>query len=266
MTTSIHASPDLPSRESINLLGVRISALDLPGAVERVLAGVGRGEKGYVCIRDVHGVVKCQSDAELRRIHNEAYLVTPDGMPIVWALRLSGHRTADRVYGPDLMLALFAAGEKTGLRHFLFGSTPATLERLQSSLLARFPGARIVGAYSPPFGEWTAEQEDEIVSRINGVDADIVWVGLGTPKQELWMGRIRRRLDASMLIGVGAAFDFHSGGKRQAPRLIQRSGFEWLFRMLSEPRRLGRRYAVSVPTFLGLVFAQVTGRRKFPIE
>ena len=266
MTTSIQASPVLPAGDSINLLGVRISAVNLPQAVERVLEAVARGDRGYVCIRDVHGVVRCQSDAELRHIHNAAYLVTPDGMPVVWALWLSGHRTADRVYGPDLMLALFAAGERTGLRHFLFGSTPATLEQLQSSLLARFPEAKIAGAYAPPFGEWTAEQEDEMVGLINGSGADIVWVGLGTPKQELWMGRIRRRLDASMLIGVGAAFDFHSGGKRQAPRLIQRSGFEWLFRMLSEPRRLGRRYAVSVPTFLGLVFAQVTGLRKFPIE
>ena len=266
MKTPSPASPTRPSRDWINLLGVRISALNLPHAVQRVLAGVARGDKGYICIRDVHGVVKCQSDAELRRIHNAAYLVTPDGMPIVWALKLSGHRDASRVYGPDLMLALFEAGQAAGLRHFLFGSTAATLDRLQAELLRKYPAARIVGTLAPPFGDWTTDQEREMADRINGSGADIVWVGLGTPKQELWMGRARDRLDAAMMIGVGAAFDFHSGAKRQAPRFVQRSGFEWLFRLASEPRRLARRYAVAVPAFVGLSLAQATGLRKFPMD
>ena len=250
----------------INLLGVRISALNLPAAVERIVAAVGDGERGYICIRDVHGIVRCQSDDELRRIHNDAFLVTPDGMPVVWALRLAGHAAADRVYGPDLMLATFAAGERTGMRHFLFGSTPATLERLQAQLAARFPAAKIAGTLSPPFGAWTPAEEDAMVATINAYGADIVWVGLGTPKQELWMGRMRDRLTPALLVGVGAAFDFHSGGKRQAPRFIQRSGLEWLFRLASEPRRLAGRYAVAVPAFLGLSFAQATGLRRFPLD
>lgn len=248
----------------MNLLGVRISAVDLSSAVGRILGAIETGQKGYVCIRDVHGIVRCQSDDRLRQVHNRAFLVTPDGMPVVWALRLTGHRAADRVYGPDLMLALFEQGR--GLRHFLFGSTPETLARLETRLRARFPEARIAGRLSPPFGSWNPEEEEAMVARINASEADIVWVGLGTPKQELWMGRTRSELNAPMLIGVGAAFDFHSGTKRQAPRFIQRSGFEWLFRLASEPRRLAGRYAVAVPRFLGLTLAQATGLRRFPID
>ena len=266
LTRSEATMPDVGPRGWINLLGVRISAVDLPSAVQRIVAAIAGGQKGYICIRDVHGVVKCQADEELRCVHNRAFMVTPDGMPLVWALRLAGHRAARRVYGPDLMLALFAAGEGFGVRHFLFGSTAATLARLEAELRARFPAARIAGAYSPPFGDWSPAQEAETVRIINAAAADIVWVGLGTPTQELWMGRARASLDAAMLIGVGAAFDFHSGGKRQAPRFIQRSGFEWLFRLASEPRRLGRRYAVAVPAFLGLALAQATGLRRFPID
>ena len=258
--------PPHHERDWINLLGVRISALNLPCAVARTLEAIRLGRRGYICIRDVHGVVKCRSNDELRRIHNHAFLVTPDGMPIVWALKLSGHGAANRVYGPDLMLALFDAGQGADLRHFLFGSTAATLARLQVRLLRDYPGARIVGAYAPPFGDWTPTQEAEMVERINTSGADIVWVGLGTPKQELWMGRTRERLTASMLIGVGAAFDFHSGTKRQAPRVIQRSGLEWLFRLASEPRRLARRYAVAVPAFIGLSLIQATGLRQFPLD
>ena len=249
----------------INLLGMRLSALDLEDAAARIERAIGEGRRGYVCIRDAHGVVRCQRDAALRAAHNGAFLVTPDGMPLVWALRLGGHRRADRVYGPDLMLALLDRGRARGTRHFLYGATPETLERLSERLLARFPGARIVGSHAPPFRALTAPETDEIVRRIDGSGAEIVWVGLGTPKQELWMAEMRPRLAAPMLIGVGAAFDFHAGAKRQAPRWVQRSGLEWAFRAIAEPRRLGRRYAVTVPSFLALAAAQALGLRAFPM-
>ncbi len=249
-----------------NVLGVRVSAVNLKSATGLIQKAIEDGSKEYVCVRDAHGVVRCQKDPELRSIHNRAFLVTPDGMPLVWALKHAGHVESDRVYGPDLMLSVFDAGSAKGLRHFLYGATAETLEQLQARLLAKFPQARIVGSYAPPFRQLSMQEEADIADRLNRSDADIIWVGLSSPKQELWMARMRDRLEAPMLIGVGAAFDFHAGLKRQAPRVIQRSGFEWAFRLLCEPRRLWRRYALVVPTFISLTAFQRLGLRKFPIE
>lgn len=249
----------------INLLGVRVSAVNMTSAVGSILTAISNGRKGYVCLRDVHGVVRCQNNEQLQAAHNRAFLVTPDGMPLVWALKAAGHRTADRVYGPDLMLELFDKGRSAGIRHFLYGTTPEVLEKLAARLSAAYPGAQIVGTYAPPFRALTEDETEEVASAINATKADIVWVGLSTPKQELWMSEMRPALDAGMLIGVGAAFDFHAGVKKQAPRIIQRSGFEWLFRLASEPRRLFGRYAVVVPSFLYLVALQVAGLKEFPM-
>ena len=249
-----------------NVLGVRVSAVNLKSATERIEAAIAQGRKEYVCVRDAHGVIRCQKDAELRAIHNRAFLVTPDGMPLVWALKRAGYTDSDRVYGPDLMLSVFAAGEPKGLRHFLYGATEKTLDRLRTRLLEKFPDAQIAGAYAPPFHDLSKQEEADVAGRINRSKADVVWVGIGSPKQELWMARMRSRLNPSMLIGVGAAFDFHAGLKRQAPKMIQRSGFEWAFRLACEPRRLWRRYAVTVPSFLVLSVLQRLGVRQFPTE
>jgi len=254
------------SPEWTNVLGVRVSAVNLKSATGLIEKAIEDGRKEYVCVRDAHGIVRCQKDPELRSIHNRAFLVTPDGMPLVWALKHAGHAESDRVYGPDLMLSVFEAGRSKGLRHFLYGATAKTLEQLQARLIAKFPEARIVGSYAPPFRDLSLQEETDIADRINRSGADIIWVGLSSPKQELWMAHMRDRLDASVLIGVGAAFDFHAGLKRQAPRVIQRSGFEWAFRLLCEPRRLWRRYALVVPTFISLTAFQRLGLRKFPIE
>ncbi|WP_434712614.1 WecB/TagA/CpsF family glycosyltransferase [Rhizobium sp. YTUHZ045] len=254
------------SLEWTNVLGVRISAVNLKSATGFIQKGIEDGRREYVCVRDAHGVVRCQDNPELRSIHNRAFLVTPDGMPLVWALKRAGHVDSDRVYGPDLMLSVFEAGTSKGIRHFLYGATPETLQHLQAQLLAKFPEAEIAGSYAPPFHKLSPQEEADIANRLNRSGADIIWVGLSSPKQELWMARMRDRLDASMLIGVGAAFDFHAGLKRQAPRFIQRSGFEWAFRLLCEPRRLWRRYALVVPTFISLTAFQRLGLRKFPIE
>lgn len=250
----------------INVLGVRVSAVNMTSAVGCILEAIAAGRRGYVCLRDVHGVVRCQNSEELQRAHNRAFLVTPDGMPLVWALKAAGHKAADRVYGPDLMLALFDAGRKVGLRHFLYGTTPEVLEKLAARLRAAHPGAEIVGSYAPPFRPLSEAETEAVAATINATRADVVWVGLSTPKQELWMAEMRPALDAGMLIGVGAAFDFHAGVKKQAPRVVQRSGFEWLFRLASEPRRLFGRYAVVVPSFLGLLALQVSGLTRFPMS
>lgn len=260
------SSPIRASAAWTNVLGVRVSAVNLESAAARIEAAIAQGRKEYVCIRDAHGVIRCQSDAELRAIHNRAFLVTPDGMPLVWALKRAGHADSDRVYGPDLMLSLFKRGEAKGLRHFLYGATDQTLDRLQAQLLKKFPRAQIVGAYAPPFRDLSQQELEAVAERINLSAADIVWVGLGSPKQELWMAHMRGLLDASVLIGVGAAFDFHAGGKRQAPKFIQRSGLEWAFRLACEPRRLWRRYAVVVPNFIVLSLMQRLGIRQFPLD
>jgi N-acetylglucosaminyldiphosphoundecaprenol N-acetyl-beta-D-mannosaminyltransferase len=169
---------------------------------------------------------------------------------------MAGHRHADRVYGPDLMLAMFAAGTGQGVRHFLYGSTSATTARLKSKLLSLYPAARVVGVYNPPIRPVGAPEDDAVCQMINDSGADIVWVGLSTPKQEVWMARHRDRVHCPVFIGVGAAFDIHAGVVRQAPRFIQRSGFEWLFRLALEPRRLVGRYLRNNPAFVALILKQ----------
>jgi len=248
-----------------NVLGVGVSAVNIPRAVAEIERHIRGQRRGYVCVTGAHGVMECQGDEALRRIHNAAAMVTPDGMPLVWLSRLHGAQGVTRVYGPDLMLAVCAASRAQGFRHFFFGGAEGIPERLSDRLRARFPGLEVVGTVSPPFRPLTEEEDRVLVERINAARPDIVWVGLSTPKQERWMASHRDRLDAPMLIGVGAAFDFHAGVKKQAPVWIQHSGFEWLFRMLTEPRRLARRYAYIVPMFSLLVLSQQLGMRRWQL-
>jgi N-acetylglucosaminyldiphosphoundecaprenol N-acetyl-beta-D-mannosaminyltransferase len=205
--------------------------------------------------------MESQEDAGLRAIHDAAGLVTPDGMPLVWLGRLAGWRHVRRVYGPDLMLALCERSVTAGYRHFFYGATTSVLERLERRLVARYPGLHIVGRYAPPFRPLTGPEDDAVTRAINESSPDIVWVGLSTPKQERWMAEHVGRLDVPALIGVGAAFDFHAGVKRQAPRWMQRSGLEWVFRLGTEPRRLWRRYLRNNPRFVIQVLRQLTSRR-----
>jgi N-acetylglucosaminyldiphosphoundecaprenol N-acetyl-beta-D-mannosaminyltransferase len=244
----------MPQR--VDVLGVGVSAINLDLAIDVIARWIELGERQYVCVTGVHGVMESRRDEELRRIHSAAGLVTPDGMPLVWLLRLAGHRHVDRVYGPDLMHAVVAWGVKRGIRHFLYGARPETLNRLKHNLLLSFPDARLVGVHSPPYRPIGALEDDEVCSMIDDSGADIVWIGLSTPKQEIWMAQHRDRLRCPVLIGVGAAFDIHAGTVKQAPRLIQRGGLEWLFRLVQEPRRLGWRYLRNNPTFILLILKQ----------
>jgi N-acetylglucosaminyldiphosphoundecaprenol N-acetyl-beta-D-mannosaminyltransferase len=210
--------------------------------------------------------MESQADPALRDIHNRAGLVTPDGMPLVWVSWLRGHRHVERVYGPDLMLACCAASVARGYRHFFYGGAPGVPERLAARLQQRFPGLLVAGTWSPPFGEMTEAERGAVVERINVAGADIVWVGLSTPKQERWMAEHVRQLRADVLIGVGAAFDFHTGVKRQAPRWMRRSGLEWLFRLGTEPRRLWRRYLRNNPRFLWCILLQLSGFVRYDLS
>jgi N-acetylglucosaminyldiphosphoundecaprenol N-acetyl-beta-D-mannosaminyltransferase len=245
-----------------NVLGVGVSAVNIPRAVAEIERHIRDRLPGYVCVTGAHGVMECQRDEGLRQIHNRASLVTPDGMPLVWLSRWHGAREVSRVYGPDLMLAFCERSVGKGYRHYFYGGAEGVPERLADRLCRRFPGLVVAGTYSPPFRALSDAEDAALVERVNAARPDLVWVGLSTPKQERWMAAHRAKLEAPMLIGVGAAFDFHAGLKPQAPRWIQRSGFEWLFRTLSEPRRLGRRYAYIVPMFSLLVLSQEIGVRR----
>lgn len=247
----------------VDVLGVEFDAQTVACAVDRMARWIETGESTYVCITGVHGVIASRDDDELRRIHNEAGMVTTDGMPLVWLSRrrAPAGTTVERVYGPDLMLAAFARSETTGWRHFLYGAAPETLDRLQATMKARFPRAEIAGALSPPFRPPEPAEERGIEAEIAAARPDIVWVGLSTPKQERWMAAHVGRVHAPVLVGVGAAFDFHAGVKRQAPRWVQRSGLEWAYRLAAEPRRLAGRYLRNNPRFLWLLAREeLTGR------
>ena len=251
--------------ERFNVLGVAMSAMNLPIATEAALEALSNRRKGYVCVTGVHGVTEAQADPGFRHILNAAFLNTTDGMPLVWLGRKAMGRFVDRVYGPDLMLELFRATQHTAIRHFLYGGAPGVAEALQIRLEALFPGTTICGLYSPPFRPLNTGEEAEFTSLVRERKPDIIWVGLSTPKQERFMAEYLPRLDTTLMFGVGAAFDFHAGRVKQAPRWLQRSGFEWLYRMLREPRRLARRYLVNNPLFLWRVAGQLLGLRKYPI-
>lgn len=234
----------------VNVLGVEVSAIDLEGAVRHIRGWIESDTRDYVCVRDVHGVMQSQRDPELIRIHNRAGLVTPDGMPLVWCGRYAGAGWMRRVYGPDLMLAVCRESRVDGVRHFLYGAGVGVADELAENLRDRFPGIEIVGTHSPPYRDLTDDEIDETVRMINSAKPDVVWVGLSTPKQERWMSQFRPLLDAPVLIGVGAAFDMHAGRVPQAPEWMRKSGLEWSFRLLAEPRRLWRRYLNSIPLFI----------------
>ncbi len=235
-------------------------------ALARIERWIATGDKQYVCVSGIHGVMESQRDEGLRAIHNSAGMVVPDGMPLVWLSRLHGFSEVERVYGPDLLLACCHRSLETGYRHFFYGGGPGVPEQLIDRLTARFPGLLVAGAFSPPFRALTSEEDLALVRRINAAQPDIVWVGLSTPKQERWMSEHRDRLDAPVFIGVGAAFDFHAGLKRQAPRWMQRNGLEWMFRLLTEPRRLWRRYLRNNPHFVWLILLQSLGFRRYEVQ
>jgi N-acetylglucosaminyldiphosphoundecaprenol N-acetyl-beta-D-mannosaminyltransferase len=239
-----------------NILGVEVSAINMVQALETIEGWIRRRERQYICVTGVHGIMESQRDAKLKQIHNQAGLVTPDGMPLVWLSHLKKFRWVERVYGPDLMFAVCQQSLIKGYRHYFYGGDKGVAETLVTRLKQRFQGLQVAGSWSPPFRPLTLDEDEESVQSINKTDPDIVWVGLSTPKQEYWMHNHLGRITAPVLIGVGAAFDFNAGTKKQAPRWVQRSGLEWLYRLAMEPKRLWRRYLVNNPWFLWLVLLQ----------
>ena len=206
----------------------------------------------YICVASAHGIILAHHHPQLAAVFNQADISTPDGMPVVWALRSFGSPNQQRVYGPTLMLEICARAAERGHRIFLYGGRPEALPSLVSSLRARFPSLNVAGSYSPPFRQLTPSEDQAVQQKIRESEADIVFVGISTPKQEQWMYDHRHAFPGVTLIGVGAAFDFHSGRTRQAPAWVQRKGFEWLFRLMMEPARLWKRYLWITPRFLPL--------------
>lgn len=250
-----------PSRKDPTaILGIRVSTINLDDAVQTIERWIAERRQNYVCVTGAHGVMESRRDEQLRGIHNNAGMVTPDGMPLVWLARLLGNTRTERVYGPDLMRRLTALSALRGYRQFYYGGAVGVAERLQRVLVSTHPCLQVVGTLCPPFRDLTPDEDRAVVDVINAAQPHIVWVGLSTPKQEFWMADHLGRIESPVMIGVGAAFDFLAGTKRQAPMWTQRSGLEWLFRLYCEPRRLWRRYAYVVPGFAILAIVELARR------
>ncbi len=246
----------------VNILGIHISAINMSQALETIDSWIARREPNYVCVTPAHVIMDGYWNPAVRGWVNRAGLATPDGMGIVWLLKAKGNRTVARVYGPDLVLALCEHGLADRRRHFFYGGEPGVAEALAARLSERFPGLQIGGTFSPPFRPSTPAEEAAAIREINESKSDILWVAIGSPRQEGWMAEHLGKVEVPVMIGVGASFDFLSGRKKQAPRWIQHAGLEWLFRLISEPRRLWRRYS-QYPLFALLVFLQTIGVTRY---
>ena len=239
-----------------NILDTRIDATSYNDACDRIQNWANKNTSCYIVAANVHVVMSGYWQPQYQQVVNGAALVTPDGMPLVWSMRLLGVKEQSRVYGPDLMLAWCDRAAKLGMPIYLYGGTETMLVKLQQNLEQQFPGLKIAGSYSPPFRPLTPEEEQADLDRIHKSGAKVVFVALGCPKQEYWMARQETKLQA-VAIGVGAAFSFHSGEVSQAPRWMMRLGLEWLYRLVTEPKRLWRRYLVNNPAFLVLFALQL---------
>ena len=249
-----------------SLLDVHLTGVRLARAVEAILGYTADGARHYVCIFAADSLLKCRDSPRLAAVANAADMTLCDGMPLVFVGRKFAKLDMNRCYGPDIMLRTIEAGCDRGLRHFFYGGCDeATVQRLEANLRAKFPSIQIAGHYVPPFRDLTDAERDEVVAAIDASRADIVWVGVGTPRQDHWVSDFRPLLQAPVLVAVGAAFNFHAGTVPQAPRWMMRCGMEWLFRLLAEPRRLWRRYLVGNPRFVLLVLRQWITRRPAPL-
>lgn len=242
-----------------NVLGIGVHALDMEQTLAAMGSAIEAGRKGYICLADAHGIVEAFSNPAVRAALEGAFLVAPDGMPTVWMGRLQGLRHMRRVVGPELMLEAFQRRELARWRHFFCGGAPGVAEQLRHDLLARFPGASIVGTYTPPFSEMTDNEVNDLAERVRQTRPDIVWVGISTPKQEMLMARLLPLLDTRLMAGVGAAFLYHTGAIEDSPAWLKAAGLQWLHRLLQEPRRLWRRYLTVVPRFLFHAVLQIAG-------
>jgi N-acetylglucosaminyldiphosphoundecaprenol N-acetyl-beta-D-mannosaminyltransferase len=254
------------SHPRCNILGVGVSAINMDEAVAIADLHIGQGGKGFVCVTGVHGVMEAQSDPGLLETLNRSLITTPDGMPTVWVGRYQGHRGMGRVYGPDFMMEFCARSVARGYRHFLYGGNCGVAERLAKVLQEKFPGVQIAGTYTPPFRPLTPAEKSDLVEMIRDAKPHVIWVGLSTPKQERFMAEYIGMLDTHLMVGVGAAFDIHTGGIADAPEWMKRSGLQWLHRLYQEPERLWKRYLINNPKFVWKIGLQFLRIRRYRLE
>jgi len=245
----------------VSILGVSVDPLDMDLVLSQFENWLLADARAYVCVLPAHSVMECVNHPELLPVFNDADMVTPDGMSIVWLLNLMGYKNTRRVYGPDLLTATCKKGINKKWGHYFFGGSPGTAQTLADQLQKQIPSLQIAGTYSPPFGLPNKIEEEKIITALNTSKADILWVGMSSPWQETWMHEYRNRVNIPIMIGVGAAFDFLSGRKKQAPCWMQKMGMEWLFRLISEPKRLWPRYK-NYPLFLVLALRELMTRKK----
>jgi N-acetylglucosaminyldiphosphoundecaprenol N-acetyl-beta-D-mannosaminyltransferase len=257
---------ETPAIPRANVLGIGVHVITVDQAVDACIRLVENNDNGYVCATGAHGVIEAHSDPMLRETLNSSFLNLPDGMPTVWMGKLQGYKFMNCVRGPEFMLALCRVSVHRHFRHFLYGGCDGVVEELANALEIKFPGIQIVGSYTPPFRALTNQEEKALAAQVRGCEPDIMWIGLSTPKQEQFMAKYIHRLNVRLMVGVGAAFDFHSGRAIEAPIWIKDSGLHWLYRLMQEPRRLLSRYGRIVPSFLYLAALQTLQVRKFSLN
>lgn len=248
---------------NLNILGVRIDPVNIPYAIKLLDDFIRQNGKGFVTVTGVHGIMESQNSKSVKQAHDHSYLTVPDGMPLVYIGRWKGFKQMDRCYGPDLMMAIMEESLKHNWTHYFYGGKEGVAEQLKSIFENKCPGIKIVGTYTPPFRPLNENEKRQFVAEINKLKPRFIWVGLSTPKQELFMHEYLPLLNTNIMIGVGAAFDFHTGQISMAPRWMQRMALEWLFRLITEPKRLWKRYFYIVPTFIFYFILQELGIKKF---
>jgi N-acetylglucosaminyldiphosphoundecaprenol N-acetyl-beta-D-mannosaminyltransferase len=246
------------------VLGVEVDAVDMEASLTHIATSLRNARKGYICLAGVHGVMEAHRSALVAQVYAGAEMAIPDGMPLVWVGRMQGHASMQRVTGPDLMLEIFRRKEFAGFTHYLYGGVDGVAEELRAKLTQQFPWAQIVGTCTPPFHELSSVEEQQLVANITELKPDIIWVGLGCPKQELFMSRYLPMLDTTLMFGVGAAFDYHTGRIRDCAEWIKLAGMQWLHRLWQDPRRLWRRYLRNNPAFLWHIGLQLSRLRRYP--
>lgn len=244
------------------VLGVRVDAVNMERALARIAERLDSGRKGYVCFVGVHGLLEALRDPAVAGAIRGAAMAMPDGTPTVWVGRAQGHRGMDHVTGPALMRAMFELPQFVGYSHFLYGGKPGVADELASTLHRQFPWANVAGTYAPPFRELTLAEECDLIDRVDRLNPDVVWVGISTPRQDLFMQRMLPRLNTRMMFGVGAAYDFLTGRIHDCPRWVKRAGLQWLHRLAQDPRRLWRRNLHN-SAFLWHIALQLAGYRDY---
>jgi N-acetylglucosaminyldiphosphoundecaprenol N-acetyl-beta-D-mannosaminyltransferase len=250
---------DLPVDKRVNILGVKVHATSMDRTLSWIESALASEGKGYICVTGVHGVMESQVDSNLRRIINSSSLTIPDGRPTVWVGWLRGFFKMRQVTGPDMMLKVCALSAKKGYRHFFYGGNEGIADELKERLTRRFPGLNVIGTYTPPFRPLNEVEEAELIRTVSELKPDFFWIGLSTPKQEKFMDHYKSKLDAKLLVGVGAAFDIHTGRINDAPYWMKFMGVQWLHRIYQDPSRLWRRYCVNNPRFLYYLTLEMLG-------